>query len=148
MLYLSAGLQNSMIVLEHLRNDAEFISDVDVSVGCFTNCRECGFTFMLCDYTGKDSFTWCVYEHRNSDSIIINGKKGYISINGDLPYTTDSKWDYLAEFSPNQHFETAEKLKELIRAQKIKIDANWAKAEKAKAKADAKGLAAINAVTD
>lgn len=110
MITLSQGLLNSLFVLEYLRNN-EDLKGIDIDVGTFTNCRECGLTFK---YYGKKSFTWCVYEHRNSDSIIINGKEGYISMSDDLPYMADSKYKYLAEFSYNQHFKCSEKLAKMI----------------------------------
>ena len=112
MIILSSGLKNSLLVLEHLRDNPD-LKEIDVVIGAFTNCRECGLTFLV---MGKDakSFTWCVYEHRNSDQIIINGKEGYITINGDLPYGWDSKYQYIADFDYNQHYEVAEKLAKLI----------------------------------
>ncbi len=122
MITLSSGLKNSLIILEILRNDEDFCNKVDLKIGTFTNCRECGLTFMLSGQYDKDKqyksinkpFTYCVYEHRNSDSIIINGKEGYISLNGDLPYASDSKSTYLASFSYNEYNQAAEKLIQLI----------------------------------
>ena len=110
MITLDNGLKNSLIVLEHLRNN-EDLNDITIDIGAFTNCRECGLTFML---RYPNSFTWCVYEHRNSDDIIINGKEGYISKNGDIPYMEGTKWDYIASFNYHQHYECAKKLAELI----------------------------------
>lgn len=128
MIHLSQGLKNSLIVLEHLRNDEELASLCDIQVGTFTNCRENGLTFILTGIYdesgkylrgdlnhGKVLFTYCVYEHRNSDSIIINGKEGYITENGFLPYAGETKYDYLAEFSCGQHSEVADKLAEFMR---------------------------------
>lgn len=109
MIYLDSGLKNSLIVLEFLRN---MNVEKHVAVGTFTNCRECGLTFRVME-NGR-AFTWCVYEHRNSDDIIINGKEGYVSSNGDLPYMADDKWSYITLFSYNQHYEVAEKLASLI----------------------------------
>jgi len=111
MITISKGLSIGLIVLELIKQDEEFCNKYSVSVGTFTNCRECGLTFMVME---KKSFTWCIYEHRNSDSIIINGKEGYISLNGELPYQEGTKWDYLGSFSYNQYYEASEKLKELI----------------------------------
>lgn len=108
-LALESGLEASIKVLKYLKR---ITLNKYVSVGTFTNCRECGYTFKVME-KGR-SFTWCVYEHRNSDEIIINGKIGYIGINGDLPYNSDNKWDYLHSFSYDQHKECAEKLAELI----------------------------------
>ncbi len=111
MITLSQGLKNSLIVLEHLRDNTD-LKDINIIIGTFTNCRECGLTFLMSE--GNKAFTWCVYEHRNSDSIIINGKEGYISCAGELPYIADSKWEYLAEFKYNEHYECAIKLAEMF----------------------------------
>lgn len=113
MLQISKGLSISLIILEILRNFDE-LNDIDIIVGTFTNCRECGLTFAMFEGRVDDHFTFCVYEHRNSDNIIINGKKGLISMNGDLPYCADSKWKFLAEFNYNEHYQCAVALKDLI----------------------------------
>lgn len=121
MVTLSKGLINSLIVLEFIRNNKE-LRNYDINVGTFTNCREVGLTFIISGYTDKNGkyhlikpFTYCIYEHRNSDEIIINGKEGYISLNGDLPYNGDSKYSYIAAFEYNQHYECSFKLSELIK---------------------------------
>lgn len=109
---LSAGLDVSIKVLNEL---SKLTLNKEVTVGTFTNCRECGYTFRVSIYEPEyRAFTFCVYEHRNSDKIIINGKEGCISLNGDLPYNGDSKWDYLHSFDYDQHKECALKLQELI----------------------------------
>ena len=64
------GLEISLKVLEELKKHK---LNKDVTIGTFTNCRECGLTFRV--FGKEKSFTWCVYEHRNSDEIIINGKQ-------------------------------------------------------------------------
>jgi hypothetical protein len=74
MITLERGLRNSLIVLEYLR-DMEELKDINITIGTFTNCREVGLTFAVLE---KKNFTFCVYEHRNSDSIIINGAPGFI----------------------------------------------------------------------
>ena len=125
MINIGAGLLHSFVILEHLRNDRELVR-IPIDVGCFTNCREEGLVFRIMNNNGK-SFTWCVYEHRNSDEIIINGKEGYVSVAGDLPYKGDSKYIYIASFKYNQHYEAAEKLSKLIQE-------FWEKNEKQKGK--------------
>jgi hypothetical protein len=118
MIKLTQGLKHSLIVLEFLRNN-EDLAHLNINVGTFTNCREVGLTFTLLSgtedgqYMGCESFTWSVYEHRNSDSIIINGKPGYISLSGDLPYKGD-KYDYIHEAPYNGHLEIADHLAKLI----------------------------------
>ncbi len=111
MITLCEGLKNSLIVLEHLRNDEE-LNEIDIRVQSFHNCREMGLTFTV--HNKSESTTWCIYEHRNSDEIIINGVKNWTSFNTDLPYIGDSKYDSLASFSYNEHFKAYKKLKELI----------------------------------
>ena len=106
MITLESGLRNSLKVLEFLKKNPK-LKDFNIAVGTFTNCRECGLTFKI---MLRESFTWCIYEHRNSDEIIINGKEGYISMNGMLPYCGNSKWEYLASFSCNQYSKCANKL--------------------------------------
>lgn len=106
---LENGLEISLKVLEELKKRK---LNKDVTIGTFTNCRECGLTFKVSDK--GNAFTWCVYEHRNSDEIIINGKEGYISFNGDLPYNGDSKYSYLYNFNHGEFSECADKLTEII----------------------------------
>jgi hypothetical protein len=77
-------------------------------IGSFDNCREYGNTYSI-----KDSnFTYCIYEHRNSDSIIINGCKNQ-DIKPYGPYKGD-KWDYLESFNYGQIQETVNKLYEYL----------------------------------
>lgn len=110
MITVSQGLKISLVVLELLRNNEE-LKDIEIDVGTFTNCRECGLTFKIMK-TGGKSFTWCVYEHRNSDQIIVNGREGYISMNGELPYKADSKYDYLNSFDYGNYERCADYLAE------------------------------------
>ena len=119
MIVLAKGLQISTKILNILKKDKEFAKKYDIYVGCFTNCREVGHTFIVESNDPGGFFTFCVYEHRNSDSIIINGKPGYITTLGDLPYMADSKYIYIDSFGPDEIFEAAETLKDLI---KHKID--------------------------
>jgi len=111
MIYLKSGLRISLVVLEILRNDEE-LKDVDVSVACFTNCRECGLTFTVYTHPHFSQTTYCVYEHRNSDEIIVNHKEDWCGMNGDLPYMADSKYKYDASFSYNEYEKCAQFLKD------------------------------------
>jgi hypothetical protein len=120
MITLSKGLSISLQILEQLRNDEDLIN-YTVTVKTLTNARECGLVFIVngCIKDGKyecfKPFTFCTYEHRNSDNIIINGLEGYHDNNGSLPYKGKSKYEYIAEFSYNQVYEAAEALTKLIR---------------------------------
>ena len=77
----------------------------------FNNCREYGYMYHIVG--GKQDLVFSVYEHRNSDEIIINGcftkdLKTYGAYNG------DSKWDYLNNFKYNEHYAVAKKLREYL----------------------------------
>lgn len=113
MLDLAAGLKNSLIIMELLR-DREELQDIPVLVGTFTNCREVGLTFYVHAKGKAQDMTFCVYQHRNSDDIIINGKSGYISLAGELPYISDNKYEYLGKFAVNEYTQAAECLLNLI----------------------------------
>jgi len=94
----SQGLINSEEVLKRLKKRKD-LADYEIWIGAFTNCREVGLTFYPIYKNGepiKKSKTFCIYEHRNSDQIIINGKNGCITFNGDLPYQDGDKWNFLA----------------------------------------------------
>lgn len=121
MITLTNGLKKSLIILEIMRNDEEFNSKISLHIGTFTNCREVGLTYVLCgayddknEYYSLNAFTWCTYEHRNSDEIIINGKEGFVSFNGDLPYMADNKYTCLGSFRYNEYEETADALIKMI----------------------------------
>jgi hypothetical protein len=113
------GLTNSFEVLKRIKKD-KTLNKYRIFIGTFTNCRELGLTFIvqLMDNGFDSLFTFCVYEHRNSDSIIINGKKGMVSLNGDLPYISDNKYDYLGSATYKDYDGAAkilsDKIKELV----------------------------------
>ena len=118
---ISSGLEVSIKILSLLKKRKDL--KANVHIGTFTNCRELGYTYTITDgFIGKEKvflpieewFTFCTYEHRNSDEIIINGKKGYVSNNGDLPYNGDSKYDYLASFRYDDFDGAVDKLVELM----------------------------------
>lgn len=91
-----------------------------LEIGEFFNCREEGFTYSLLG--GKQDMVFCVYEHRNSDQIIINGcKREDMAAYG--PYNGDSKYSYLASFGYDEYHEAADKLVEfLLQAYKGEFD--------------------------
>lgn len=117
---LARGLVLSQIItvlLEENQELSEVLEEKDISVDihALQNGREQGFSYSVLKH-GKDlkSFTWCTYEHRNSDQIIINGKEGYLTSSGDLPYAGD-KWKYIACFGYNDYSKAADALaKEII----------------------------------
>lgn len=110
---LTSGLEVSLKVLKHLK---KIKHPFDILVGTFTNCREVGLTYMINGYYEGEKykslpmdlwFTFCTYEHRNSDNIIVNGKQGYIANKGELSYIGESKYEYLASFKYDQHKQAA-----------------------------------------
>jgi hypothetical protein len=101
-LYLSA-----VYPLNELKTEMDRVGIENVSVSPLVNGREWGniYTVMTPD-GGTRSFA--VYEHRNSDSIIINGKDNW---DGEgLPYAGDSKRKFFAEFHPDDRKRSAQAL--------------------------------------
>lgn len=100
--------------LESVRDDDwDFWKDIDpiLEIGEFDNCREYGFTYSILG--GVQDMVFCVYEHRNSDQIIINGcKRQDVKPYG--PYNGTNKYDYLANFSYDQYAEAAEQLAKFL----------------------------------
>lgn len=104
------------VLLGYILSDSE----MEVEVKKFDNCREYGFTFRAIG--GKQDITFSVYEHRNSDQIIING-----CMTEDVAtfgaYNGSSKYDYLESFAYHEHYRVAEELAEkLLNSYKGKFD--------------------------
>lgn len=101
-LYLSIAFPDNELKKEM---DRENISNVSVST--FENGREWGNAYTVMSPDGNTR-TFSVYEHRNTDSIIINGKTNW---NGtDLPYAADSKNLFYAEISGEERQRAAKTL--------------------------------------
>lgn len=84
---------------------------IELEIGTFDNCRESGYTYSLKD--GEQDNVFCVYEHRNSDQICINGcKREDVKPYG--PYSGETKWDVLHEAGYEEYHEIAEKLTEWL----------------------------------
>ena len=114
MITIAKGLEHSFKILNLLKKDKE-LKPIEIHVRCFMNCRECGLTFTIYPNPKKPaSKTFCIYEHRNSDEIIINSKDGWSGFSGDLPYKGNNKYEYDKEFSYNKHRECYLWLKEEI----------------------------------
>lgn len=76
-----------------------------INFGTFNNCREYGITYK---YNG---WTFCLYEHRNSDNIILQGcPDADVEPYGPYGKDSDSKWDVLADFKFGQYENAAEAL--------------------------------------
>lgn len=79
----------------------------NITVSHFENGREHGLAYTVMTPDGS-SRTFSVYEHRNSDSIIINGKTNWK--HGELPFAADSKDQFFAEFAPENRKQAADAL--------------------------------------
>lgn len=81
----------------------------NVYVDSFVNGREYGNVYSVAMPDG-DTMSFSVYEHRNSDSIIINGKRNWDKGSDELPYAADSKYQYFAEVECENYREAADML--------------------------------------
>jgi hypothetical protein len=132
----SAGLLISEIVSRILENILlysvranEEVTET-LSIGTFQNGREEGYTYTVSRWeeTTKNAlseeaqkkleeihstFTWCTYEHRNSDNIIVNGRGGRL-MPDELPYIGESKYDYLGSFRYDEYGKAAQLLADQI----------------------------------
>lgn len=76
----------------------------DVAITSFDNLREQGLVYTVVTPTG-DTRSFNIYEHRNTDAIVINGRTNWNREEkpyGPYPDTPQgSKWDFFAEFSPD-----------------------------------------------
>lgn len=114
MIEIARGLEHSFKILKFLQRDKD-LRNIEIYVRCFMNCRECGLTFTIYpDRLKSKSKTFCIYEHRNSDTIIINSKENWTGFSDDLPYKSGSKYDYDKEFSRNEDKKCYEWLKQEI----------------------------------
>lgn len=80
-----------------------------VSWDTFDNCREHGLTVRT-----PGGWTFCWYEHRNSDLVHIEGCPT-ADMQSWGPYGGENKWDTLAEFWPETYDAVAKCLSEMIR---------------------------------
>lgn len=95
------------VLLLHRLSFSNVLRGTQLEIKEFDNCRESGYMYRVIG--AEQDITFSVYEHRNSDEIIINGcltenVQSYGAYNG------DSKWDYLNSFSYDQHYKTADQL--------------------------------------
>lgn len=96
-----------LLLLDALKY-SEVLGGKSLEVIPFDNCREFGYMYHIIG--GKQDLTFSVYEHRNSDEIIINGcKTSKVKSYG--AYNGDSKYSYLKNFSFNQHHTVAKQLR-------------------------------------
>ncbi len=84
-----------------------------VKVDVFANGREQGLVYTV-GQPGVGTRSFAVYEHRNSDSIIINGKTNW-SKDEELPYAADSKNAFFAEVISGDYKQAARSLTYFMR---------------------------------
>lgn len=94
-----------LLVIDKLKYN-EQLQGCELYIKPFDNCREYGYMYSIIG--AKQDITFSVYEHRNSDEIIINGcltkdVKTYGAYKG-------NKWDYLSSFNYKEHYDCAERL--------------------------------------
>ncbi len=80
---------------------------ITVKVSTFFNCRENGLVYTVEQPDGMTR-SFSVYEHRNSDSIIINGCANWDGAS--LPYASDSAHVFFAELSCGNYEQAADAL--------------------------------------
>lgn len=86
----------------------------DVETSTFDNGREWGLVYTVKTPTGTHSFN--VYEHRNSDNIIINGIANWDREEAEYgPYGSDSKYSYLWSGNDGENYEAARALTGLLK---------------------------------
>lgn len=96
-----------LLLLDTLKY-SEVLGGKSLEVIPFDNCREFGYMYHIIG--GKQDLTFSVYEHRNSDEIIINGcKTSNVKPYG--AYNGGSKYSYLKNFSFDSHYQVAKQLK-------------------------------------
>ena len=114
-LYLAA-----VFPVNELKVEMDRVGIDNVSVSPFYNTREWGNVYTVMAPDGSTR-SFSVYEHRNTDSIIINGTENW---NGkELPYATDSKQAFFAEFEPDDRERAAQALTfYMVQAQKGELE--------------------------
>ena len=94
---------------KELKNAMDTYEVDNVYVDSFVNGREYGNVYSVAMPNG-DTMSFSVYEHRNSDSIIINGKRNWDKSSDELPYAADSKYQCFAEVECENYREAADML--------------------------------------
>jgi len=106
-----------------LREAFERMNIENVSVSFAPNCREDGFAYTVIQPNG-DARTFGVFEHRNSDSIIISGTTNWDGTGGS-PRHGNSKESFFAEFAPDDRKQAADALAFFIKsAQKGELESD------------------------
>lgn len=96
---------------KELKEEMDRADVSNVTVSSFYNTREWGNAYTVMTPDG-DTRTFSVYEHRNTDSVIINGKTNWQGSDVELPYSGDNKNSFFAEipYSEDKSKQTARTL--------------------------------------
>lgn len=97
---------------KHLAPKLEEYGVNNVFVSPFYNNRELGNVYTVKMPNGN-TMSFSMYEHRNSDDIIINGKQDWDG--EELPYASEYKHDYIASFRYNDRDGAADSLAKLLK---------------------------------
>lgn len=93
--------------VNELKEEMDRVGVDNVSVTPFENGREWGNVYTVMQPNGSTR-SFSVYEHRNTDSIIINGSSNWAGTG--RPYAGDSKDTFFAEFAPEDRKRSAQAL--------------------------------------
>ena len=98
--YLNDGANwQAQCVLSYVRSHADLKEDYAILVGRYENCREQGYVFTLTK-RWEQLLHIAVYEHRNSDDIIVKSFKGtFINTPRAEDLNMKDKYDYDESFS-------------------------------------------------
>lgn len=98
--YLNDGANwQAQCVLSYVRSHADLKEDYTILVGRYENCREQGYVFTLTK-RWEQLLHIAVYEHRNSDDIIVKSFKGtFINTPRAEDLNMKDKWDYDESFN-------------------------------------------------
>lgn len=99
--YLDDGANwQAQCVLSYIRSHNPFSGNIEIQVGRFENCREQGYVFTLVK-NYKQIKHYAVYEHRNSDELIVLIQHGFSINTPDVNFMFGSdrgKFDYDKSF--------------------------------------------------
>lgn len=98
------------LVLKNISDElynSDLETEIELEIGNFDNCREYGFTYSI--KGSKQDNVFCVYEHRNSDQICVNGcAREDVKSYG--PYSGETKWDVLFSANYEEYHSVSEQL--------------------------------------
>ena len=98
--YLNDGANwQAQCVLNYVRSHADLSNDYAIFVGRYENCREQGYVFTLTK-RWEQLLHIAVYEHRNSDDLIVKSFKGtFINTPRAEDLNMEDKYDYDESFN-------------------------------------------------